>query len=105
MLGVYFREIKLGELSFENGRYVYRAIPANVKKAHEKQYVTSIYGCDEDFVSNELPFAIAEFIPPAEIVDLNVMAGIMPTDTPYQKLCKMASLDLAYENFYLKYEE
>ena len=33
MLGVYFREIKLGELLFENGRYVYRAIPANVKKA------------------------------------------------------------------------
>ena len=104
MLGVYFRDIKIGTLTFENGTYVYKAIPNNVKRAHQKGYVTAVYGCDEDFVSKELPMAIEEFIPPEEIVDLNVMANINSTDTPFQKLCKMGMLDLTYENFYLKTE-
>lgn len=104
MLGVYYRDIKLGILTFENGNYIYRAIPTNVVRAHQKGYVTRVYGCDADFVSKELPTAIEEFIPPEEIVDLNLMANIQPTDTPFQKLCKMGMLDLAYENFYLKTE-
>lgn len=104
MLGVYYRDIKLGTLTFENGNYIYKAIPTNVVRAHQKGYVTRVYGCDADFVSKELPAAIEEFIPPEEIVDLNLMANIQPTDTPFQKLCKMGMLDLAYENFYLKTE-
>ena len=104
MLGVYYRDIKLGVLTFDKGMYIYKAIPNNVMRAHQKGYVTRVYGCDEDFVSKELPMSIEEFIPPVEIVDLNIMANIEPTDTPYQKLLKMGMLDLAYENFYLKTE-
>ena len=104
MLGVYYRDIKLGVLTYEKGMYIYKAIPSNVVRAHQKGYVTRVYGCDEDFVSKDLPMAIEEFIPPEEIVDLNLMANIAPTDTPYQKLLKMGMLDLAYENFYLKTE-
>ena len=105
MLGVYYKDIKLGNLTFEGGYYIYKSIPNNVEKAHQRGYVTSVYGCDEDFVSKELPMAIEDFIPPEEIVDLNFMANIQATDTPFQKLCKMGMLDLAYDDFYLKTED
>ena len=81
MLGVYYRDIKLGVLTFEKGVYIYKAIPNNVARAHQKGYVTRVYGCDEDFVSKDLPMAIEEFIPPEEIVE-----PIQPTPEPPAKV-------------------
>ncbi len=105
MLGVYFKDIKLGELEYINGMYAFRCNHKNVQKCRERGYLVSVYGCEDDFISHELPLAISEFIPPAEIEDLNLMAGINELDTEFEKLCKMAKLNLATEDFYIKYED
>lgn len=101
-LSVYFKNIKLGELYFKNENFIYVANKCNVKKALNKGYPLFLYHCENDFVSDILPPAFEDILPKEEQIDLILLAGITESDNKFERLYKIAKLDLAYDGLYLK---
>ncbi len=100
-ISVYYKEIKLGELTTVNKNYVYKAIEKNVKLAHEKGYFTFLFNCDENFISEELPYSLQNFIPTEKHKDIIEEANILKTDSDFEKLYKIASLPYSKEDFHI----
>lgn len=101
-ISIYFREIKLGELNQVNDNYVYKCNKENVKKAHQKGYSTFLYKCDDSFISTELPYSLQNFIPDKKQVQIIQLAKIEESDSDFEKLYKVAHLDFAKPDFYIK---
>ncbi len=104
-LGVFFKEIKLGELFVENNKYVYLANSEGVKKANRKGYVTSFYGFDKSFESDEFPAILDNYFPSESNIDLYELAGVKTTDTKFVALWKLSCLDLAQPDLHFKAEK
>lgn len=102
VLKVCFKEIELGQISFNGEIYTYVANEKNVKKAHEKGYQTFLFGFDESFETNEFPASLSDLIPDKEQIDIFDAAGINETDAEFEKLCKIASLDLQMPDFHIE---
>lgn len=103
-ISIFYREIKLGELKKTENNYVYKALPENVEKAHKKGYSTFLYMCDNSFISEELPFSLLDFIPDEKQVDLIIAADIKESDSDFEKLYKIASLDAVKPDFHMEIE-
>ncbi len=103
-LGVYFRDIKLGEFFEANNKYVYIANSDNIKRANRKGYLTSFYGFDKSFETNEFPEFIDDYLPLGNNIDLYQLAGVQPSDTKFVALCKLSCLNLAQPDLHFKAE-
>ena len=101
-IGIYFREIKLGELTQINTNYVYKANSKNVEKAHNKGYSTFLYNCDNSFIDEHLPISLQNFIPSKEQTELEYLANIKEDDSDFEKLYKIAKLNFDTPDFYIK---
>lgn len=101
-IGVYFREIKLGELSKVNDNYVYKSNEENVKQAHEKGYSSYLYKCDDSFISTELPYSLQNFVPDEKQTQIVTLAKITKNDSDFDKLYKVAKLNLVVPDFHIK---
>lgn len=99
---VYFKDLKIGELSFINGFYLFETNKINIKKAKNKAYPLFLFGLENDFSSKELPECFESMIPSDENIDLNVLANIEANDEPFIKLLKIASLNLSYDDLGVK---
>lgn len=101
VIGVYYKEIKLGELTWDNN-YVYNAFLKNIVIAHKKGYPTYLYSCDESFISDELPYSLQNYVPNKSHIQIIQEAGILETDNDFEKLYKIAKLPYERESFYVK---
>ena len=101
-IGIFFREIKLGELTQVNNNYIYKANIKNIEKAHKKGYSTYLYKCDESFISEDLPYSLQNFIPTEEQTETLTIAKITPNDSDFEKLYKIAKLDFEKRDFYIQ---
>jgi len=101
-LKVYFKDLKLGELIFENGLYKFFANQLNIKKANAKAYPIFLYGVNKDFCSESLLSAFSDLLPEKDNVIKNMMIGIDENDDDFVKLCKLAAADVEHRDFYVK---
>ncbi len=101
-INVYYKEIKLGELSHVTNNYIYKANKQNIEKAHKKGYITFLYKCDDSFISEELPFSLQNLIPTEKQQDILLLADINKNDSDFEKLYKLSKLDLETTDFYVK---
>ena len=97
---VKYKEITLGELTFNNNCFCYNVFENNVKKANNLGYPISLYEVDKNFVAQKLPYALDDFIP-NEDTQLYKTAGLLQTDSSFTKLCKIAGLNLADNGLYV----
>ena len=104
ILSIYINEIKLGEMAFDGKNYIFKANDKNVEKANQKGYTPFLYGCEKSWVSEVLPLSLQDFIPSDEQIDLLMIAEIAPTDTDFEKLCKMAAAKISKPNFHIEIE-
>ena len=92
-ISVYYKEIKLGELTFDDEYFIYSANKENVEHAHKLNYPTFLYNCDNDFKSKSLPYSFDDFIVKNKNIHLYPQAKIFPSDTLFERLYKFAKLD------------
>ena len=52
---VYFRDLKVGELTFDGTNYIYNVNQDGIDAANARGYFLSIYKCKKSFVSPTLP--------------------------------------------------
>lgn len=102
-LYVKYKEITLGELSFDNGLYSYYAYADNVSVALNKGYPIFLYFVEKDFVSDHLPRCLNDFIP-KDNSQMFYEANLKQTDTNFEKLLKVASLPLYDGGLYISLE-
>ena len=104
-ISVYFKDIKLGELSMINDEYIYLAIKENIDKATKKGYSKTLYGCDKNFVSKTLPFSLKNFVVENDQIKNWSEANINTKDSNFERLLKVAKLnDIAHDDFYITVE-
>ena len=104
-ISVFFKETKLGELSMVNDNYVYVCLPENIKKANQNGYLKTLYGCDKNFISKELPFSLKNFVVNNEQIKNWPEAKIEKEDSDFERLIKLAKLqDTAHDEFYILVE-
>ena len=97
---VKFKDVTLGELTYENNFYYYRTFDDNVTKAKEMGYPISLFQLDESFVSGNLPSSLDDFIP-NENAYIYKLANISNLDSNFEKLLKVAKLNLADTGLYI----
>ena len=102
---VYFKDVAIGELTFENNNFVYKTYEKGITEAIDKAYPLFLYDVYSDFVSPYLPESIGGWIPANENSDLYIEAGIEETDSVFEKLVKVSKLSLHDENVYIAYKE
>ena len=104
-ISVYFKDTKLGELSMINDKYVYVSIQKNIDKATQNGYLKTLYGCDKNFISKELPFSLKNFVVENDQIKNWGEANIKTKDSDFERLLKVAKLkDIAHDDFYIKVE-
>lgn len=101
-IGVYYKDIKLGELSQVNSKYIYKANKNNINKAHKLGYLTFLYKCDDNFISEELPYSLQNFIPTEKQIELIETANILDNDNDFEKLYKIAKLNFEKPDFHIE---
>ena len=101
-LKVFFKEIKIGELWFNNGLICYETDKNNLKKAYNKKYPLFLYDCESDFCLEHLPIGFLKLLPGEGDDDIVLMAEINENDSEFERLLKVAKLDLAHDDFYVK---
>ena len=97
---VKYKEITLGELTYNEVCFCYKAYEEEVSKANKLGYPISLYNVDKSFVDNKLPFSLDDFIP-EENTKLYNLAKIIKTDNDFEKLYKVASLNLDDSGLYV----
>lgn len=100
-ISVYFKEIKLGELTKVENNYIYKVNAKNVSLAHQKGYSTFLYKCDESFISEKLPYSLQNYIPSSEHTQIIKEANILESDSDFEKLYKIALLPYEKEDFHI----
>lgn len=84
---LYWNDINLGELSFEDGNYTFAINEANATEAAQE-------GCpmlfDDCASSKELPVIFHEFDISKGRTDLAQELGIEPSDNEFERICKIA---------------
>lgn len=100
VLNVCFRELKLGKLFKENGKFVYKVNQHAISKAKEKGYPIWLYNAEKDFTASELPLSILRLLPEKES-ETYKMAGIEENDDEILILKKVAKLNLAEPDFHI----
>ena len=104
-ISVYFKDIKLGELSMINGEYVYISIQKNIDKATQNGYLKTLYGCDKNFISKELPFSLKNFVVKNDNIKNWDNAKISKDDSDFDRLLKIARLkNTTHDDFYINLE-
>lgn len=97
----YFRDLQVGELTFDGTNYIYKANKENVNIANSKGYFLSIYQCNKDFVSPVLPNPFKDFVLTNKQVLTFPESKIRPFDDDFTRLYKFAKLkDIARPEFY-----
>lgn len=103
-LVVYFKDVAIGELTFSENNYIYKTYPQGISEAQQKAYPLFLYDVDNDFISPTLPSSISAWLPTDTDSNLYVEAGIVETDTEFEKLVKVSKLSLHDENVYISYK-
>ena len=97
---VKYKEITLGELTYNKVCFCYKVYEEEIAKAKKLGYPISLYKVDKSFVDNKLPFSIDDFIP-KENAQLYKLSGIAIADNDFEKLYKVASLNLDDSGLYI----
>lgn len=100
-----FKDIELGFLTEENGAYVWVPNPAGLQ-VFATQYSAA---CDLFFLNpaqpqvyNEIPAHFSDYLESAGRADLAKKANILPNDSDFDKLCKLATLTYFAQDFVIK---
>lgn len=101
---VKYKDVALGELSYNNNVFCYNVFEKNIQQANENGYPIMLYKVDKDFIDQTLPLSLNNMIPD-EGTNLYKSAGITQFDNDYEKLLKIASLPLYDEGLYVVVED
>ena len=104
-LVVYFKDVAVGELTFDNKNYIYKTYEDGISLAIENAYPLFLHNVDNNFISPYLPESISDWIPQNPNSDLYFEAGILETDSEWEKLVKVSKLALHDENVYVVYKQ
>lgn len=97
---VKFKNITLGELTFNNGCFVYQVNSNDICNANNCGYPIGLYNTDKNFISKTLPFSLEDLIP-NENTNLYKLANITALDSEFEKLFKIAQLNLDNSGLYV----
>ena len=92
VISVYYKDLKVGELTFDGENYIYNVNETNVKFARERGYFLSLYKCNKSFVSKELPQPFKDFVLDNKTVLTFPETKIRPFDDDFTRLYKFALL-------------
>ena len=101
---VKYRELALGELTYNDGYFCYNVYEENIKKAYQNAYPIMLYKVDSNFVEPVLPNSLDNLIPD-ENTKLFNDAQMLAQDNDFEKLYKLAKLPLYDEGLYVEIEE
>ncbi len=102
VIRVYFKDVELGKLTFQNGNYCFQVSRSGVEKANKKGYPTFLYDCNESFVSDVLPESIKDLLSEEVLTSLEDLLEIVETDTEFDVLYKLAELDISKPDFHVE---
>lgn len=106
MIKLCYKEFELGTLSFDEQtkEYIYNSNLENEQKAKEKYSAMEFYYLSNsvDRRSKRLFDNFTEFSSSFDRSDIVRKAKIEKDDSIFEKLTKIAKLNLFYENFYIK---
>ena len=98
---VYFRDLKIGELTFDGTNYIYNINQEGIDAANSRGYFLSLYKCKNSFVSPILPNSFKELVLDDESAKLYPEANIVSSDNDFMRLYKFAKLkDIVRPDFY-----
>ena len=97
---VKYKDITLGELTFNNGLFNYEVNIKNVEKAQVMGYPVMLFNINKNFISATLPFSLEDLIPNENTI-LYKQACITQKDDNFEKLYKVALLNLDDNGFYI----
>jgi len=101
-ISVYFKDIKLGELSIVDDNYVYVCIPENIEKATQNGFLKTLFGCDKNFISKDLPLSLKNFVVNNDNIKFWSETDITKDDSDFDRLYKIAKLNnLSKDDFYI----
>lgn len=101
---VKYKELALGQLTYNNGFYCYNVFEDNIKSAYQNAYPIMLYKVDKDFTEQTLPLSLSNMIPD-EGTNLFENAQMNSQDNDFEKLYKLAKLPLYDEGLYVVVEE
>jgi hypothetical protein len=106
MICLYYKEIHLGNLTFDNNtqQFVYNSIEKNEQKAKEKYHMLEYYALfnSKNKKQTNLFDEFYEFEQSVYRDDIIELAGIKKDDSLFIKLQKLASLSLNDDYFHIK---
>lgn len=97
---VKYRNFTFGELTFENGKFCYKADENVVKDAMLDGYPVFLYYVDKSFESETLPESLMNFVP-AKNSELYTMADVQEEDSLFEILYKVAGQSLYDGELYI----
>lgn len=101
---VKYKELALGELTYNNGYFCYNVFEENIKTAYQNAYPIMLYKVDKDFIEAKLPLSLDNLIPD-EGTKLFESAQMQSQDNDFEKLFKLAKLPLYDEGLYVEAQE
>ena len=95
----------LGELVEKDGKYLFFANNVGVLESEKENFVAmKLFGLNRSGVKeyDSLPFVFSVFLPSDSRTDLNKKAGIDAGDSDFEKLYKIAALEIKCMNFEIR---
>ena len=102
---LHFKEIELGFLTEEAGNYIWVPNADGIKEFYVKYEAATdllFLSSTEPEVYNKIPYHFDEFVESSYRADLQEDAKIVDSDTPFERLYKMGTLDYFGDDFSIK---
>lgn len=102
---LHFKEFELGALTQKDQVFIWVPNIQNIQLFNAKYDGASdmlLLGTDQPEVYEQIPYHFNEFVESASRPDLMKKAGINNDDSDFEKLCKMATLNFANQDFTIK---
>ena len=96
-LNLFIFDFNLGQLLYESGEYIFDPNKENIKKAHKQYPIQMIPIINNLLYSKEynfLPYPFDEFLGYTNRLDIKENAGILDSDSDFEKLYKLAGIDM-----------
>ena len=104
-INVFYKDIKIGELTKIQNFYEYKANIKNIKRAENLGFFALIYGLNKSFKTNEIPLSIISILPENKNSDLYKLAMVdFEKDNEFTILYKMSKLKIEKPSFHIEAE-
>ena len=96
-----FRDLNLGYLSYEDGKYIYNSFAENEEKAKKMTFGLLNYDLynSKNLTSDKLFVEFLPWINAASRIDIKNLCNVLESDNYWQILCKLAKINLNYGDY------